>query len=337
MLVYAQPAVDVFIILSGFAIFHLLHEKPGPYRAFMIGRFFRIVPVYWVCLALAVAVIPLGSQFLPTCTWGDKLYLQWMKLVIEVERQRFWFHLSWHLPLAHGIVPRSVLPFSDSTFISPAWSISLEWQFYLVAPLLAAAWKRPWSIPLIIAAGLTSRWWAADFENDQPAFLPLKLHLFILGAGSYFIERWLRTHHDRGVKYGPIIVLGGVLIVWLLHWEQWAISAWLICFSTSLGVWDAALPRVQSCFRAVLLAKPVQWLGRRSYSLYLIHWPLIIAALAFLTFVKPEISNQEALVGMLAVALPLILAATAALHRYIEAPTLRLGRRLSRTAPPERL
>ncbi len=34
------------------------------------------------------------------------------------------------------MVPENVMPFAGTAFLGPAWSLSLEWQFYLVAPVL---------------------------------------------------------------------------------------------------------------------------------------------------------------------------------------------------------
>ena len=50
--IYAQPAVDTFIILSGFAISALIHEGNKSYAGFMVNRVFRIYPVYLICLLL---------------------------------------------------------------------------------------------------------------------------------------------------------------------------------------------------------------------------------------------------------------------------------------------
>jgi len=51
-------AVEVFIILSGFVIFLLLDKKHESYRHFITRRFFRLFPVYWVLLIIAVLSLP---------------------------------------------------------------------------------------------------------------------------------------------------------------------------------------------------------------------------------------------------------------------------------------
>lgn len=327
--IYAQPAVDVFIILSGFAIFHLLNEKPSSYGRFMVGRFFRIVPVYWTCLVMAVITAPLGQTLLTAVSWRDAIYLQWMKPVFHEQAVHFWPHLGWHLPLLHGLVPKSWLPAASDTFLVPAWSISLEWQFYLVAPALCLVWRRWWAVGPLLLLGFSSIWWAQDFLNHQPAFLPLKLPLFLLGAWCYGLERWLRSHHQVGVKYGPLVVISTIALSWIVHWQPWAITGWTLCFSAAIGVWDATFPFGQRGLKALLLNGPVQWLGHRSYSLYLLHWPAIVAGLWLLTRLKPGVGNAEAMAWMSLVGFPALLGAIALLHRLIEVPGMRLGRRLS--------
>lgn len=44
-----------------------------------------------------------------------------------------------HIPLIHGLIPPSALPDAAAAFLGRAWSISTEWQFYLIAPQAVAA------------------------------------------------------------------------------------------------------------------------------------------------------------------------------------------------------
>ena len=48
----------------------------------------------------------------------------------------FWSHLAAHVLLLHGMIPETWLADANFTFLSQGWSISLEWQFYLLAPAL---------------------------------------------------------------------------------------------------------------------------------------------------------------------------------------------------------
>lgn len=295
----------------------------------MIGRFFRIVPVYWICLVLGIAVIWFEPYLLAHASWRDALYLRWMQDISNDQLVHFWPHFAGHALLLHGIVPRSLLAGANHTLLVPAWSISLEWQFYLVAPLLCAIWKHRWIILLLLAFGIFSPRWFQDFRNDHDAFLPLKLPLFLLGAACYHLERWLRSRPSTAPRFGPAITVVVIATAWIFHWERWAILGWTLVYGVAVGAWSQRFPWGEKATRYLLLHPAVQWLGRRSYSLYLLHWPLIIAGLSLLVYSIPEVRREAAAAIMLLVALPLILAASAILHRTIELPGMRIGRRLS--------
>lgn len=132
-------AVNVFIIVSGFVITHLILSKRESYFPFIIRRFFRIFPVFLFCTTLSVILIRFYVMiFMPP--WGVHLG---MKLTMLAEQQHhFPLHALLHLTMLHGVPPQEIVPFSSSTLLAPAWSLSLEWQFYLVAPFLVAPiWK----------------------------------------------------------------------------------------------------------------------------------------------------------------------------------------------------
>jgi len=118
-------AVDGFIILSGFVIAQLLLTKNEPYGLYIFRRFMRLFPAFIVCLAIALLVRPFTFGTAPS------------ELLREASEYRyFWWHLGAHASLIHGLVPIAWLPQSQLAFLPPGWSISLEFQLYLLAPLV---------------------------------------------------------------------------------------------------------------------------------------------------------------------------------------------------------
>src|ERR1035437_4009085 len=105
-------AVDVFIILSGFSIFHLLNNKEESYGTFIVRRWFRLYPTYLVCLLLAILLLPLWAQTLRHVGFDTSENHQ--RLVIAINSKKyFWAHLLAHLSLFHGAIPSSLLPSSS--------------------------------------------------------------------------------------------------------------------------------------------------------------------------------------------------------------------------------
>src|ERR1700759_1318368 len=164
-------AVDGFIILSGFVITQLLVIKKEAYGVFIFRRFMRLFPAFAVCVALSLLMRPLTLGRVST------------ELVREAsETQYFWWHLGAHASLIHGLVPTAWLPVSQFAFLPPGWSISLEFQLYLVAPLVL--------------------WYSAKFGIKGFAFLAVASAIILLpqfasrlnhtwsGAGAFLPQRF---------------------------------------------------------------------------------------------------------------------------------------------------
>lgn len=123
--------VDVFIALSGFAIANLLSKEQKNYWLYVAGRACRLYPIYFAALLISIAIhyynIAEPNNYLFKLPQSDRL---------DSINQNYGIHLFLHFLLIHGLVPDQVLPHAGDAIIAPAWSLSLEWQFYLVAPFL---------------------------------------------------------------------------------------------------------------------------------------------------------------------------------------------------------
>jgi peptidoglycan/LPS O-acetylase OafA/YrhL len=187
---HGGAAVDVFFVLSGLVIVQSLSSfayRPGP---FLTARVMRIYPVFLVVFVFAMAVQPLGTGF-ERMAWIDA----------DSPARFIWsggWPLEWglfiatHLTMTHGLFPNAVLPDVWVGFLGAAWSLSTEWQFYLLALLIgprlglrSVAW-----LFLAVAVGAVA-WHAVAPAGWQfsRAFLPNKAQYSALGIISAVVVR----------------------------------------------------------------------------------------------------------------------------------------------------
>lgn len=325
----AEPAVETFIILSGFAISFLIHKRRESYGQFMWGRFFRIYPVYFACLALGTATALLLTPFvLQTAGWRDTtVYFEWNRSLSAAETSATGPHVFWHVTLLHGVIPRSMLGGVNATLLTPAWSISLEWQYYLVAPLLARLVRSGLGLALLAAVAWVALGFADRWMNPHLAFLPAQLPLFLIGIGSFHLYRWFGSSGSRRSRVFALPAVAVAALGILTGWHPTPLLMWALAFGCIFVEGDDPLSRAFAALRAVLNHRWLQWLGRISYSLYLVHWPAIIACLALMLYLRPELSSQEAILLLLSIGLPLILVAATIMHVSLERPMMAWGAR----------
>ena len=117
---YTESGVDLFFTLSGFLLFlpyarAILGGRPAPrVREFYRRRALRILPAYYVCLGV-LAFAQFG--------------LRWSSVDVQ--------NVLAHLALLHDISPAF-----NRTISGPFWTLAVEWQFYLLLPLIAWAIAR---------------------------------------------------------------------------------------------------------------------------------------------------------------------------------------------------
>jgi peptidoglycan/LPS O-acetylase OafA/YrhL len=328
LITWSGMPVNIFIIISGFVITHLFLGKRESYSPYILRRFFRIFPIYIFCLFVAISLENL-RQFVYT----DISFIPDKTSLIAsfaAQHENFWPHLLLHLTMLHGLVPDSVLPYSTSIFLGPAWSLSLEWQFYVLAPIIIGLMARGiapmlctalvlYLLGVLANSGMMGKW-------DYPAFLLLSIKYFLIGILSrLMIEKFKQNEKLWEL---PIVVAITFALANVIESAIW------ICFFVIALTESKRIANVPNVFQKILnifvLNNIVGNLGKWSYSTYLIHIPLLMLIIGGLgkTFGTDFIS-LKVLVSMLLASIPVIIAVSWLLYSTIEVGGINFGKKVS--------
>jgi peptidoglycan/LPS O-acetylase OafA/YrhL len=327
--VHANLAVDVFIILSGFVIFHLL-SRGEDYRTFITRRWFRLFPVFAISFLAALALYAWLGVNDETAFGMD-------------HTKKLMPYLITHATMLHGAVPDPFLPHTARAILVPAWSVSVEWQFYLLAPLLFAFAMRPnWKLALPLMVLLVLRVLHDTARSgvpipgqnalvfDMQAFLPLKLEYFAIGAGSYAVWRWL-SERNRPLHVPPLFwgLLAPVLL--LVAKRNPAIAMWLCGMLLLVNVYFGGGARINRGISRALNCAPAQFLGKISYSLYLLHLPALIFVRQIIHWNQPSLTAPALQTALVIGGLVATIAGSWLLHVTVEQPMIAFGKRLTKS------
>jgi peptidoglycan/LPS O-acetylase OafA/YrhL len=314
--VNGQGAVVVFFMLSGYVLANSLARGRGPidWPVFYTKRVFRIHPPYLFALLFA---------------WTASFFY-----VRDFGAERGLTHVMWQMAQVH-LAPRelfaaSLFPGGAGGQLPVGWTLRVEMVFSLLLPVMivAARWRR--GIPLLAASLATfgldyawsDLWYAVDFSAGVVLFqqrdvvaralqrMPRALHVALpaLGVGILCAPHLLGWSHAAG----------GIL---LAGWDRRDILV-MAPGAALLVACAVALPG----FARVLSRPSLRALGRISFSLYLLHVPILNVLAP--RIVSPQVpwSSFALLVALVVVAVP----ASIACHRWIEVPSIEVGNRVCR-------
>ncbi|MCW2622743.1 MAG: hypothetical protein JWL64_2345 [Frankiales bacterium] len=301
-------AVTVFFVLSGFVLtLPFLGPAAPSLRSYLGQRIIRLYVPVWAALAFAVLLV---YAFARTGEPGQSWWMRW--------------HAGF--PGLRSVARSGFLLRGTDTTNSALWSLQWEVVFSLVLPAI------------VFVAVLTRRLWMLT--------VPALLVLVVVGVRS----------GSPALTYLPVFGFGVVAAV---HREpltglvgRLRRSAHLLCLVVALLLllarWQlvvdrpaalAALSALGAAGLVVLVmapgpsaegagVRPALWLGRLSFSLYLVHEPVVVSVGAATGWTDPF--------ALVALGLPLSLGAAMLFFRVVEAPSHRLARRVAQRTAPRR-
>jgi peptidoglycan/LPS O-acetylase OafA/YrhL len=322
---YNVEAVDVFIALSGFVIFSLLDRQQNTsYFQYIVARFFRIFPVYFLVLILSTICLKFDQYAIMNYPGGTETPKRLM--LISVAQRNLAPHFLAHLTMLQGLIPGRFLRDSSFTLVGQAWSISVEWQFYLIAPFLFMwiSTLRRWQS--LVALGLVATGSMIYGHFTDSGFAGNNMGMFAIGFASYFFYR-----SDFSKINVNLIRIGFVAVAFFGFFVQQShfigLAVWLSAFYAVIA---ARRSGGQNLITRVFLLPPVLYVGRVSYSLYLVHMQVLFALMWFFRDISVPVQIQY--VALPAVCLATAIAVSAVVHHTIEAPLHDFGRRLSKAS-----
>jgi peptidoglycan/LPS O-acetylase OafA/YrhL len=345
ILLRGDMPVDVFVILSGFVIFMLLDKGRDNYPTFITRRFFRLFPTYLCSLAAMIPISFYAVRALLSLPWANDPVVTWIVTDWQYTQAHLWQHVLVHLTMLHGLLPKELLPDSPSAILGPAWSISLEWQFYLVAPFLLLAARRSlrWFVAIgavIVVCALTAPSFGNMFEKGKfityslPGFLPLKAIYFFCGACSFY---FYKHAPERFTPETLSRLLVALLVAVAALIQSIPLVLWCLVLGAHLLRVGGSRSLIVRSVTGSLNAPPIQWLGRISYSSYLCHVPALYSALLALVFFKTDWTRWHFLTLLVIASTPLVLLFSQLLYSFVEKPFILAAKNWTATWSKDRV
>lgn len=248
--------VDIFFVISGYLMASIYNSKSS--KMFFIKRARRLLPAYWATLILSLLVgfvVLAPSDFL-------QLKNQILMSMLFIPNFFFW-------------AQNSYFQVTDFNPLLNLWSLGVEFQFYLLVPLLCHIFSRNKKLFNFIFVALLIACLVVLTISPKTSFflIPFRLWEFMFG---YYI---LTNNHKLRPKHIYFALFVFVLILFYPHLDGFSSSIFsghpglislVVVLITGLVI-KIGFNSGQNIFIKILIK-----IGDYSYAIYLIHFPVII-------------------------------------------------------------
>jgi peptidoglycan/LPS O-acetylase OafA/YrhL len=319
-MVAGHLSVTVFIVLSGFCLALPVIAHAGTLRGglkqFLTRRARRILPPYFAALALCLILIAtiIGK---PTGSLWD--------VPIDVR---------WYTIISHVLLLQDLFGTGGINYVF--WSIAVEWQIYFLFPALVWGWRRFGASVVVPAALLLGYAVRVGFDGTRITRVhPQYLGMFALGMLAAHVVSSREGSFPRlkaRIPWGAVAAALFCLVA-ALAWT-WGVGRSEERFhllDLPVGMMTMALLIKSSrteggVLKRILTARPLVFIGTFSYSLYLVHAP-VLQILWQYVLVPLGVSREHMLVMLLTVGFLIVLGASYLVFLGAEAPILRASQR----------
>ncbi|MGB7270732.1 MAG: acyltransferase [Albidovulum sp.] len=303
--------VPLFFVISAFSLFVSTTariDQPGWLNDFLTRRFMRIAPLFYLVALWQLLVLPvLVGSGMPVA-----------KFLLTIS---FLFNF---------------MPGQHESLVWAGWSVGVEMMFYLILPLLLVTIRSLRGAAImgaflfVVSGAFIDHYRKGDFPTNFDSFSFFSaLGMFGAGIVGYFLFQRLKKHPQARaaglVTLGLAVVLGGLIVL-----NDQVLRAQPVI----MGLWWAypfALLVVSQCLRplAIIANRPFIHLGDLSFSLYLLHPPIIYFAKPIYEWLYATAGSPGLGYGLSVLATLVMLYPLAWLtFHLIEKPGIRLGERI---------
>jgi peptidoglycan/LPS O-acetylase OafA/YrhL len=268
---YGALGVDLFFVLSGFLITGILYDARTDehyFRNFYMRRLLRIFPLYYGVLVIIFLVLPLIPALRGSELSGLTAYQAWAWL----------YAVNIYLAIHDGWV---------LSYIEHFWSLAVEEQFYLIWPLavwLLAAKPRVFlTFSFLVAAASFIGRIVASAAGAGPVVLEVltPFQLDALAIGGFFAVYLRQPGGEAGARRLVVpLALAGLALLVLQLGGRYLTARGNVLESLRGGAFHLLLAAlilkgllgpVSSGWTRCLLSRPLAFLGKYSYGLYVYH------------------------------------------------------------------
>jgi peptidoglycan/LPS O-acetylase OafA/YrhL len=264
--------VDLFFVLSGFLITGILlktRAEPDYFRKFYLGRSLRIFPPYYLFLLSSIALLP----FLPAAWKMDRSGYAWLATYLTNYQMGLHGWAAFALPFQHF------------------WSLAIEEQFYLAWPCLVLIsndkWLRRTCVAIIVAALAYRARSITGEHNLVLAYTSTLGRSDELAAGALLALSVRKSGVDgisRQIHRIVIAVFSACLIAYFSVRPGLSSNDPLAILFMPLALMPLSTSVIALCLRGdypgflrgIFSLPLLRLLGRYSYSLYIVHQPVMI-------------------------------------------------------------